>query len=157
VCLTIRQTDLIIQNGAVLPAVYYNNPTPVNFQGGEAEGKYYLKRDWFLIGSVVYQINDSGSGTKNLSPTPSTVAKAGASYRSEDGAPLSAFDAHQRAIAGYHQRWSKESSRGVALYLNADDLLNKQIWLPALGNTQANTIPVVRGRTVFFGIEAWRK
>jgi hypothetical protein len=101
------------------------------------------------------------------------------SYRSEEGATLSLFDAYQGAIAGFGstlnrpasafhsigaharydltKRWWKESSRGVALFLNADDLLNKQIWLPALGSNQANTIPVTRGRTVFFGIEAWQK
>jgi outer membrane receptor for ferrienterochelin and colicin len=174
-----RQTDLIIQNGAVFPAVYYNDKTPLHFQGGEAEGKYYLKHNWFLIGSVLYQINDSGSGAKNLSPNPNTVTKAGASYKSPDGTTLSVFEAYQGAIAGYgstlnppaaafhsvsaHGRydlskhWWKESSRGVALFLNADDLLNHQIWLPALGSNQANTIPVVRGRTVFFGIEAWQK
>jgi hypothetical protein len=44
------------------------------------------------------------------------------------------------------------------LFLNGDDLLNKQIWLPAIGSGgQANTIPVVRGRTVFFGVEVWQK
>jgi outer membrane receptor for ferrienterochelin and colicin len=175
-----RQIDLIIQNGAVVPAVYYNDPTAVHFQGGEAEGKYYVKHDIFLLGSILYQLNDSGTGAKNLSPSPGVVAKAGASYRSETGTTFSVFDAYQDQVVGYQstynppavgfnsisvharydlsKRWWKESSRGFALFLNGDDLLNKQIWLPAIGSGgQANTIPVVRGRTVFFGVEVWQK
>jgi hypothetical protein len=104
------------------------------------------------------------------------VAKAGVSYRSAGGRDLSVFDAFQSHIAGYEstlnppaeafhsisaharfdlKRWLKSDVLGVALFLNADDLLNKQIWLPALGSGQANTIPVTRGRTVLFGVEAW--
>jgi outer membrane receptor for ferrienterochelin and colicins len=173
-----RQTDLIIQNGAVFPAVYYNDPIPLHFHGVETDAKYYLKHDWFLIGSILYQVNDSGPGAKNLSPSPASVDKAGLSYKSPNGGTFSVFDAYQSQVAGFtsalnppaqafnsvsaharydlSKRWFKENALGVALFLNADDLLNKQIWLPALGSGTANTIPVVRGRTIFMGIEAWR-
>jgi hypothetical protein len=173
------QTNLIIQDGATFPAHYYNDPTPVNFQGGEAESKYYMKRDWFLIASALYQVNDSGSGAKNLSPSPGVVAKAGASYKSASGGDFSVFDAFQGHIAGYgstlnppaqavhsisaHARydlskhWLKSDVWGFALFLNADDLLNRPVWLPALGSGSANTLPLMRGRTVFFGIETWQK
>jgi len=174
-----RQTDLIIQNGAVFPAVYFNDGVPVDFQGGEAEGKYYLKRDWFLIASALYQVNNSAPGAKNLSPSPALVAKVGVSYRSSKGTTFSAFDAYQGHIAGYgsplnppadafhsisahfrydlSKRWLKDDFRGVALFLNGDDLLNQPVWLPALGSGTANTIPVLRGRTVFMGVEVWQK
>lgn len=174
-----RQTDLIILNGGVFPIVYYNNRSAVNFQGGEAEGKYYLKHDWFLVGSVLYQVDNSGAAGQNLSTNPSTLVKGGVSYLSANGTAASLFDAYQGAIAGYKstlnppstafhsisahacydlsKRWWKESARGFALFLNADNLLNKPVWLPALGISPANTIPVMRGRTVFFGIEAWQK
>jgi outer membrane receptor protein involved in Fe transport len=173
-----RQTDLILQDGATHPAHYYNDPTPVHFQGGEVEGKYYLWHDWFLIGSVLYQVNDSGSGAANLSPSSSTVAKIGGSYLAK-GSAVSLFDAYQGPIAGYgstlnppagafhsvsaHARfdvsrhWMKNDNRGVALFLNADDLLNGPIWLPALGSGSANTLPVTRGRTVYLGAEVWQK
>jgi hypothetical protein len=107
------------------------------------------------------------------------VAKAGVSYLSDKGATVSVFDAYQGHIAGYgltlnppadafewvsaHVRfdlskhWLKSDSRGSALFLNADDLLNKPVWLPALGSGSANTLPVIRGRTVFFGFEVWQK
>jgi outer membrane receptor protein involved in Fe transport len=174
-----RQVDLIIQDGATYPAHYYNDPTPVHFQGGEVEAKYYVKHDWFFTGSGLYQVNDSGSGAANLSPSPGSVAKAGVSYLSDKGATVSVFDAYQGHIAGYgltlnppadafelvsaHVRfdlskhWLKSDSRGSALFLNADDLLNKPVWLPALGSGSANTLPVIRGRTVFFGFEVWQK
>ena len=92
---------------------------------------------------------------------------------------MSAFDGYQGPIAGYqstlnppakafqsisaHARydiskhWIKNDTRGFALFLNADDLLNRPVWLPALGSGSANTLPVIRGRTVFFGIEVWQK
>lgn len=174
-----RQTDLIIQDGATNPAHYYNDGIPVHFQGGEGEGKYYWKSDWFLIGSILYQVNDGGAGANSLSPTPKLVAKAGASYRSANGGTFSLFDAYQGEIAGYRstlnppaeafhsigahgrydltKRWLKNDTRGVAVFLNADDLLNQPVWLPALGSGTANTIPVMRGRSVFFGIEVWQK
>jgi outer membrane receptor for ferrienterochelin and colicin len=174
-----RQSGLIIQNGAVFPAVYYNDPKLVRFQGAEAEGKYYLRHDWFFTGSALYQHNDSGFGAANLSPSPATLLKAGISYLSPDGASISFFDAYQGSIAGYgsplnppagafhsfgaHARfdiskhWLKNDARGIALYVNADDLLNQQVWLPALGSGVADTMPVIRGRTVFAGIEVWHK
>jgi outer membrane receptor protein involved in Fe transport len=55
------------------------------------------------------------------------------------------------------KRWLKDNRSGFALFLNADDLLNKPVWLPASGSGTPNTIPVTRGRTVFFGIEVWQK
>jgi len=174
-----RQVDLILQDGATNPAHYYNDPTPVHFQGGEVEGKYYLRHDWFLMGSVLHQVNDSGSGAANFSPSSGTVAKVGGSYMSSKGSTFSLFDAYQSAIAGYgatlnppagafhllgaHARfdisrhWMPSDNRGVALFLNGDDLLNQPIWLPALGSGSANTLPVVRGRTVYLGVEVWQK
>ena len=174
-----RQTDLIIQNGAVFPAVYYNDPVPLHFQGGEAEGKYYMTRNWFLLGSFLYVNNDSGTGAKDLSPSPSFVNKGGMGYMSLSGVAFSAFDAYQSQIDGFtaalnpgassfhsvsaharydlSKRWLKNDARGFALFVNADDLTNTPVWLPALGSGTANTIPVNRGRTVLFGVEVWQK
>jgi hypothetical protein len=55
------------------------------------------------------------------------------------------------------KHWLKSGAQGFAIFLNADDLLNTPIWLPALETGAVNTIPAVRGRTLFFGIEAWQK
>ena len=174
-----QQSALIIQDGATFPTHYYNDPTPVHFQGGELEGKFYLKRDWFLTGSALYEIDDSGSGASDLSPTPNALLKGGLSYRSANGADISLFDAWQGGVTGFqptlnpppaayqsigaHARydlskhWLKTGGQGFALFLNAGDLLNHPVWLPALGSGGVNTLPVIRGRTVFFGIEVWQK
>jgi len=97
----------------------------------------------------------------------------------ENGLDVSVFDAYQGHLGGYaaainqrpgafhsvcaHARydltkhWLKGSGEGIALFLHGDDLTNTQIWLPALGTTSANTMPVVQGRTLYFGVEVWRK
>jgi len=173
-----RQTNLINLNVATFPLRYYNYSAPLHFQGGEAEGKFYLKHDWFLTASVLYQVNDNGTGARNLSPSPNVVAKAGVSYLSANGATFSMFDAYQgptavpsplnppaaaypalSAHARYDvtKRWIKNDTWGIALFLNGDDLLNQPVWLPALGSAVANTIPVIRGRTVLVGVEVWQK
>ena len=36
---------------------------------------------------------------------------------------------------------------------HAENLANHQIWLPDLGDYSGDTLPVNRGRTVYFGIE----
>jgi outer membrane receptor protein involved in Fe transport len=173
-----RETQLIFEDGSVRPALYYNLSAPATFQGIDAEGKYYLGRHLFLIGSVLYQANHD-KAIANLSSIPSLGAKAGVSYKAENGVDVSAFDAYQGHIGGYAgaanprpeafhsvsaqvrfdltKRWLKRSAGGLAFFLHAENLANGQVWLPALGTNSANTIPVVRGRTVYFGIEVWRK
>jgi outer membrane receptor protein involved in Fe transport len=173
-----RQTRLIFEDGSTRPALYYNLTDPATFQGIDSEGKYYFRRNWFLMGSVLYQVNHHQS-IANLTPIPSLGAKAGISYMAENGADVSLFDAYQGHIGGYAasinprpeafhsvslharfdltNRWMKNSPQGFALFLHGDDLANNQIWLPALGTNSPNTIPVVRGRTLYFGIEVWRK
>ena len=188
-CCYSRQTDLVIQNGVKFPAVYYNHAAPIDFHGTEEDGVF------------LYQVNDSGTGTKNLSPGPSPLAKAGAGYRSANGGTISVFDACQSRIAGDEaqsvrrappsglgtgsrrtpfcacsheetlsaparcdllKHWLrkhllKDDTRGFALGLDGDILLNKPVWLPALETNQANTIPVIRGRTALPGVELWQK
>jgi outer membrane receptor for ferrienterochelin and colicin len=173
-----KENHLIFEDGSTLPAHYYNLDAPATFQGIDSEGKYYLRQDWFLMGSVLYQLNHD-SAVANLSAIPSLGAKAGVSYSANDGADVSLFDAYQGHIDGYAasinprpvashsvsvqarydltKRWLKSSAQGMALFVHGDDLTNSQIWLPALGTNSPNTIPVVRGRTIYFGIEVWQK
>jgi outer membrane receptor protein involved in Fe transport len=173
-----RETRLIFQDGSVRPAVYYNLAAPATFQGIDTEGKYYLGRHWFLVESLLYQRNHDRA-IANLSAIPSLGAKAGVSYRAENGVDVSVFDAYQGHLGGYAgavnprpeafhsvsaharfdltKRWLKSRAGGFALFVHADNLTDHQIWLPALGTNSANTIPAVRGRTLYFGIEVWRK
>ena len=173
-----RQTDLIILNVAAPALTFINDPRPVNFKGGEGEGKYYLKRDWFLIGSVLYQLNDSGSGGENLSPGAALIAKAGISYQSEKGVLVSVFDAYQGHSSGYGsmliagirlpfcepscpvrlvETLNKKRRAWNGDIRHADDLLNTPVWLPGLGLPSGTTLPVIRGRTAIIGLEVWQK
>jgi len=173
-----RETQLIFEDGSTRPALYYNLGAPATFQGIDSEGKYYLRRNWFLMGSVLYQVNHD-KAIANLSPIPSLGAKAGLSYAAENGVDVSVFDDYRGHIGGYAasinprpealhslsahvrfdltKRWLKNGDRGFAFFLHGDDLTNRAVWLPALGTNSPNTIPVVRGRTLYFGLEVWQK
>jgi outer membrane cobalamin receptor len=173
------QSNLIVQNGSTLPALYYNLTAPFRVQGVEAEGKRYLNRDWFLTASALCERTDGGAAATDLSRSPGLLVKAGVGYLSSGGGTYSVFDGWQGHIAGYgstlnppatafhsisaharydlSKKWFPNSDRGFALFLNADDLTNKPVWLPALGSGKPNTVPVTRGRTVLFGIEVWQK
>jgi outer membrane receptor for ferrienterochelin and colicin len=174
-----HQSALIVQDFTVFPGRYINLPSPATFQGGEAEGKFYLRRKWFLLGSMLYQVNTGHGGTSILSPIPDLGVKAGMSYLAGNGAALSLFDAYQGHTPGFaaspnprpeafhsvsaHARfelskyWLKDSATGFALFLHADNLANNQVWLPVWSGGTRNTIPFSQGRTVFYGIEVWRK
>ena len=173
-----RLNDLIIQDFSTFPGHYRNLAAPVTIQGAETEGKYYFRRDWFLTGSMLYQLSHSEE-TSAVTPIPSTGAKAGVSYLAENGAEISVFDAYQGHIGGYaaalnprpeafhsvnarvrfdlSKHWLKDSATGFALFVHADNLTNQQVWLPAWGTSSPETIPSSRGRTVYLGIDFWQR
>ena len=94
-----RQTDSIV----IVPGpdrAKYMNLGEATFQGFELEGKYYLRKGFFLTGSVSYQANQDGNGNSNITPVPNFGAKGGFSYRRENGLTLSIFDNYQGALRG---------------------------------------------------------
>ena len=172
-----RQTDSIIVDTRPVRWVYLNLGQ-ATFQGFELEGKYYLRKSFFLTGSVSYQANrdDDGDGDTNITPVPNFGAKGGLSYRAENGLTLSIFDNYQGHINGFsgptvnplpnayhllssHVRYDlsrhlgSKDKGGIALFAHAENLANRQVWLPDWGNNSGDTMPVNRGRTVYFGIE----
>ncbi len=172
-----RETDRIEQDLSIIPGRFLNRGLST-FQGLETEGKYYFHHDWFLIGSLLYQTSQDATVELNLTPLPSLSAKAGISYRAENGTLLSLFDVYQGHIPGYStslnprpvafhslnaharfdlsKRWLKDNALGYAIFLHANNLTNHQVWLPAWGSNQ-DTIPVHQGRVLYFGIEVWHK
>ena len=123
-----------------------------------------------------YQANQDGNGNQNITPIPNFGAKAGLSYRSENGLTLSMFDNYQGALNGFtnitvnpspsayhllssHVRYDlsrylgSRDKGGIALFAHAENLTDRQVWLPDWGNNSGDTMPVNRGRTVYFGIE----
>ncbi|MGA2213291.1 MAG: TonB-dependent receptor [Bryobacteraceae bacterium] len=173
-----RQDNVIFENGITYPAVFTNLTTPATFQGIDSEGKYYLKKGWFLMGGVLYQ-NNHDTALAVLTPIPSFSAKAGVSYQAGKTTDISIFDAFEGHLSGFAdslnprpdafhsvsahlrydvtQHWASNEKRGVAALLYGDNLTNTPVWMPQWGSGALNTIPVNRGRTLFFGIEFWQK
>ena len=173
-----HQNNVIFENGITFPAVYTNLSTPATFQGIDSEGKYYLKKGWFLMGGALYQ-NNHDAAQAILTPIPAFSAKAGVSYQAGKTTDISIFDAYQGHVPGYagsvnphpdafhsvsaHLRfdltkhWATNDKRGIAALLYGDNLTNTPVWMPQWGSGALNTIPVNRGRTLFLGIEFWQK
>jgi outer membrane receptor protein involved in Fe transport len=82
-----KQTEIIFQDrsGTVFTAPTYNNGVEITFRGVELEGKYYINRNFLLIGSMLYQTSEDEEGNKNVTPIANLGAKAGISYKSYNG------------------------------------------------------------------------
>jgi len=158
--------------------VRWVNLGATTFNGVEAEGKYYLKKNFLLMGSALYQANSDQSGASNVTPIPNYQLKGGISYEAEHGLTASLFDSYQGPLdqkydgalnpspSSYHllsshfrydlsRYFGLDNRKGLALVAHAENLANRQVWLPAWGEGMGSTMPVYRGRTVYFGIEVW--
>jgi outer membrane receptor protein involved in Fe transport len=152
----------------------YQNLGAVTFHGVELESKYYLTKEFFLMGSVLYQANEDGVGNQNVTMIPNFGFKAGISYAAANGLTASLFDGYDGGLtfgptlnpgpAAHHlinghlrfdisRYWRANAARGLALFVHGDNLANQQVWMPDLGGNTGDTIPVDRGRTVYFGVE----
>lgn len=54
-------------------------------------------------------------------------------------------------------RYFGPTKQNPALFIRGDNLLNTSIWLPDWGASTGDTLPIVRGRTVYFGLEVTLK
>ena len=41
----------------------------------------------------------------------------------------------------------------IALTIQGDNLLNEQLWVPALGNPATDTVPYNKGRATYLGLK----
>jgi outer membrane receptor protein involved in Fe transport len=170
-----RQSDSIVE---VVPPnqarAFYTNFGKTTFHGFELEAKHYLRKSFYLTGSVSCQVDENASPANPI-PVPAVTAKAGFSYHAENGLTFGMFDNYQGALRtitgavnpgpvafhliGTHLRYDLSrflgsgDKGGIALFAHAENLANHQIWLPDLGDNSGDTLPVNRGRTVYFGIE----
>ena len=153
----------------------YVNRGEATFQGMEFEGKYYINRNLYVLGSLLHQSNQDGDGATNITPVPNTSAKGGISFQNERGITASVFDNYQGSLNGFssilnplpasrhllsaHARldmaalFKASQTAGVSLVINADNLTNDQVWLPDWGSNTGDTIPARRGRTIYVGAE----
>jgi outer membrane receptor protein involved in Fe transport len=51
------------------------------------------------------------------------------------------------------KRLPPDSKTGWALFVYGDNLTNRQVWMPEWGGNSVDSIPVFRGRSVYFGLE----
>jgi outer membrane receptor protein involved in Fe transport len=153
----------------------YENVGEITFDGMEAETKYYIQKDFFVQGSLLYQTNRNGSGVTNITPIPNFGVKLGASYESRNGLTISLFDVSDGAITGYEGSvnplqgshnvlngqfrydLSKHLPFGdrtkVALVAHGNNITNRPIWLPSWGNNSVDTVPYQQGRVIYAGLE----
>jgi outer membrane receptor protein involved in Fe transport len=153
----------------------YQNLGDVTFHGVELESKYYITKNVFLMGSVLYQTNTDGDGNHDVTLVPNVGGKAGISYASASGLTASVFDGYDGGLPNYgatlnpgpsahhlvnaHVRldashyWHADAAKGLALFVHADNLANQQVWMPDLGGNTGDTIPVDRGRSIYVGVE----
>jgi outer membrane receptor protein involved in Fe transport len=151
----------------------YQNLGDVTFHGVEFEGKYYVTKALFVLGSVMYQSNEDAPGP-SVTTVPNFGAKAGISYQAASGLTASVFDGYDGGLSygptlnpgptSHHlanaqlrldlsRYWRAKAARGVALFVHGDNIANQQVWMPDLGGNTGDTIPVDRGRTVYMGVE----
>ena len=83
----------------------------------------------------VYQSGVSGY-VATLNPAPEAYHLVNASMK---------FD-----VLKYYRR---VSGRQLSLVMQGDNLGNEQVWLPDWGGNSGDTIPAIRGRSLYFGIE----
>lgn len=154
----------------------YMNQGETTFKGVEAEGKFYLSRNLFVTGSLLYQKNESDTA-KNVSPVPNFSAKAGVSYKWSKGITVSLFNSYQGKLDDKYAEYEfninpkQESftmldlyfsadlvklfnmniSQGISVFVQANNLLDKEVWTVD-SNTSLSTIPYIQGRSVYAGI-----
>jgi outer membrane receptor protein involved in Fe transport len=172
-----RHTDSIIVDSSG-PRWLYRNLGEATFQGSEASAKYYVHPRVLVLGSFVYQTSKDGQGNTHVTPVSNIGAKAGISYQS-NLVTASLFDSYQGDLDGfggtvsptsnpsagaYHMLSTRvrfdvskltRSSRGLALFVQGDNLTNKEVWHPDWGGNSGDTLPAYRGRSVLFGVEVF--
>jgi outer membrane receptor protein involved in Fe transport len=169
--------DIISLPGSAPPRTYENLGT-VYIHGVEVEGKCYLTKSLFVLGSMLYQENKDAAGAQDVSAVPNFGIKGGLSYKGKN-LTLSLFDYYEGRVAGYdhplnpgpraqhllslHGRLdlarylNPHARHGLALFVHGTDLLNEQLWFPDWGQVAGDTTPAIRGRLIYAGLEIGSK
>jgi len=153
----------------------YQNAANVTFMGGEFEAKYYVDRNLYLTGSVLYQTNENDKDVKNQAPIANFGAKAGISYVTDNGITLGLFNIYQGDLDDRYTQnlnpyqgsynllhfnskfnlnklfdWSFKPE--LTAIFNVDNVLDKPHFGYDLGGTSGDGIPSVPGRAIYFGL-----
>jgi outer membrane receptor for ferrienterochelin and colicins len=157
----------------------YQNLGAITFEGVELEGKYYILNNLFFTGSALYQQNVNNKDVWSTTNVSSYGAKAGLSYEWSKGLTVSLFNVYQGKPGNIYKpiattvspaakeynvlnlyasldmfkvfNWNKKHS--VALFVQGDNILDSDVWIPSSGTTVATTYPLNVGRTVYIGLK----
>ncbi len=161
------------KQNAAPPHEFANQEVATTFFGGELEFKYFITKELMLLGSGMYQKNNTKGLEGNAMPVPETTGKVGISYASK-GLTASAFNIfegklHERYNASYNKtreafnllnvnakyeisRLLKLNGPVITLDLEAYNLLDEEVWLPAGGQATNYTLPEVQGASYYGGL-----
>lgn len=169
-----NMTDVIYQNRAVVPAKY-SNGGEVTSTGFEFEGKYYVNKNLYLVGSLLYHNTEDNNGNKDITPISSFGTKAGVSYDWNEAATLSLFDIYQGVLSSFFENTPNKNpgaynilylygnlnlnkafnfkmKQEFSLFIQVDNLLDEEVWVPAWGLSPGQSIPFNQGRSFYFGL-----
>jgi outer membrane receptor protein involved in Fe transport len=172
-----KMTNIIYQDrSGKYPVPTYDNIGEVTIKGVEFETKYYFNKNLFLIASILYQTSENEKGEKNVTPIANFGPKAGISYKWDKGIGISIFDIYQGKLdekyktslnpspGSYNilnlrfdmnivQVFNIKIKQDISLFVEAKNILDKEIWLPQWGLTLGKSMPVNRGREIYFGLK----
>lgn len=168
-----NQRDIIALDGGT-----YQNLSTIDFHGIEFEGRYYLSKEIYIMGSLLEQHNKDGDGNEDITPIAITSFKGGVSYASDKGVTVSLFDIYSGNLGdAYTSVGSGTQSAGpynilnayaslellrifkintaskLSFFVQANDILDEEIWIPAAGSI-SSTLPTTPGRAVYMGLKA---
>lgn len=169
-----KQTGIINYSTAGMPPYVYANLDKIEFKGIEFEGKYYVNKSLYLNASLLYQENKKDS-LKNVTPVANFGTKAGISYVWDKGVTVSLFDIYQGDIDkrfigplnpyqgaynllhlhsnfNMNKLFNMTFKPVLSLFLNVDNLLDKQYFRWDLNEATREGIPCIPGRAIYFGL-----
>jgi outer membrane receptor for ferrienterochelin and colicins len=155
------------------PNLYTNSTIPTTIIGMELEGKYFITREFMLIGSGLYQKNATGDSARNMMPVPEASAKGGISY-SAKGFTASVFNVYEGNLDKRFNTVYNKTRKAydllnanvkydinnvfklkmpkITLTIDAYNLLDQEVWLPATGLSTQYTEPAIQGISFYFGV-----
>lgn len=156
----------------------YMNRGITTFKGLEIEGKFYITRDLFFTGSMLYQQSKSDT-VENVTSVANLGLKAGISYRWSKGVTVSLFDIYQGDLdARYSENiynlnpqagsfnllnlycsvdvvklFNLNMKQGISIFLQSNNILDEVIWTHDFSSSfPGSTIPANPGRSVYAGL-----
>ena len=164
--------NMIIRDTSVSPPTYKNGGE-MDFWGLEFEGKHYLNKKLYVLGSVTHQESREDSGI-NPSTVPNTMGKLGFGYQN---GPVSAgvfysYFSRPPSISGASEvnpdpdsihwitanlnydlsNWFGVDRGEATLTFSVENLLDQDVHYPEFNRRNINSLPGASGLAVYAGL-----